>query len=153
MGKSEGMKRAIGLKKYQRMPSIGNRAIFDGEPLERCTRGSAEATPRARTHESIVLPVGLPERIQIPLDLCRLRDKMAKERRILFGEAIVHPGCTQSMYEGRAERIDSWSIEFASESLSDGRQFRALTIVDNFTRESLANRCRSGHQGRHRAYL
>ena len=31
-----------------------------------------------------------------------------------------------------------WSMDFISDSLSSGRRFRALTIVDNFTRESVA---------------
>jgi hypothetical protein len=31
-----------------------------------------------------------------------------------------------------------WSLDFASEALSDGRRFRILAIVDDFTRESLA---------------
>ena len=37
---------------------------------------------------------------------------------------------------GRAN--DSWSMDFVSDSLFDGRRLRALSIVDNFTRESLA---------------
>ena len=31
-----------------------------------------------------------------------------------------------------------WSMDFVSDALADGRRFRALTIVDNFTRESVA---------------
>lgn len=31
-----------------------------------------------------------------------------------------------------------WSMDFVSDALYDGRRLRALTIVDNFTRESLA---------------
>lgn len=31
-----------------------------------------------------------------------------------------------------------WSMDFVSDALSDGRKFRALTIVDDFTRESPA---------------
>ena len=33
---------------------------------------------------------------------------------------------------------ESWSMDFVSDQLSDGRWIRVLTIVDNFTRESLA---------------
>ncbi len=33
---------------------------------------------------------------------------------------------------------DSWSMDFVSDELLDGRRIRLLTIVDNFTRESLA---------------
>jgi len=32
-----------------------------------------------------------------------------------------------------------WSMDFMADTLFDGRRFRALTIVDNFTKESLAN--------------
>ena len=31
---------------------------------------------------------------------------------------------------------DVWSVDFVSDSLSDGRRFRILTIIDDFTRES-----------------
>jgi putative transposase len=33
---------------------------------------------------------------------------------------------------------ESWSMDFMSDQLLDGRRFRLLTIVDDFTRESLA---------------
>jgi len=36
------------------------------------------------------------------------------------------------------EPNDSWSMDFMSDELFDGRRIRLLTIVDNFTRESLA---------------
>jgi putative transposase len=32
---------------------------------------------------------------------------------------------------------DSWSMDFVSDSLFNGRRFRALTVVDNFSRECL----------------
>jgi putative transposase len=31
-----------------------------------------------------------------------------------------------------------WSLDFVADQLADGRRFRALTILDVFTRESLA---------------
>src|SRR3569832_2287969 len=31
-----------------------------------------------------------------------------------------------------------WSLEFVADALFDGRRLRALTVVDNYTRESLA---------------
>jgi putative transposase len=46
--------------------------------------------------------------------------------------------------EHRRERVrateanQAWSLDFVSDQLTDGRRFRALTIVDVFTRESLA---------------
>jgi putative transposase len=33
---------------------------------------------------------------------------------------------------------ESWSMDFMSDQLFDGRKFRVLTLVDNFSRESLA---------------
>jgi putative transposase len=33
---------------------------------------------------------------------------------------------------------ERWSLDFVSDALADGRKFRALTLVDAFTRESLA---------------
>ena len=33
---------------------------------------------------------------------------------------------------------ESWSVDFMSDELFDGRRIRLLTIVDNFTRESPA---------------
>ncbi len=46
---------------------------------------------------------------------------------------------------GRAN--DSWSMDFVSDSLFDGRRLRALTVVDNFTRESLAIAVDQGIKG------
>ena len=46
---------------------------------------------------------------------------------------------------GRAN--DSWSMDFVSDSLFDGRRLRVLTIVDNFTRESLAIAVEQGIKG------
>lgn len=38
-----------------------------------------------------------------------------------------------------ADRVnESWSMDFMADELFDGRRFRLLTIVDDFTRESLA---------------
>jgi len=37
-------------------------------------------------------------------------------------------------------RNESWSMDFVSDSLFDGRRFRAFTLVENFSRECLAIR-------------
>ena len=42
-----------------------------------------------------------------------------------------------------------WSMDFMSDELYDGRRIRLLTLVDNFTRESLAIEV-SDHLGGHR---
>src|SRR5437764_4468342 len=37
-----------------------------------------------------------------------------------------------------AARNDIWSMDFVADQLADGRRFRALTVIDLFTRECLA---------------
>ncbi len=44
---------------------------------------------------------------------------------------------------------ESWSMDFMSDEICDGRRIRLLTLVDNFTRESLAIEVDS-HLGGHR---
>lgn len=43
---------------------------------------------------------------------------------------------------------DSWSMDFVSDSLFDGRRFRVLTIVDNFSRECLCLWAEQGIKGK-----
>jgi putative transposase len=57
-----------------------------------------------------------------------LHEKRRKKRR--SGLRIVMPGPS-----GPNER---WSMDFMSDALADGRRFRVLNVVDDFTRESLA---------------
>jgi putative transposase len=58
-----------------------------------------------------------------------LRKTVSKRKR---------PGAALRIPRQQAERVnDSWSMDFASDSLFDGRRFRVLTIVDNFSRECL----------------
>ena len=54
-----------------------------------------------------------------------------------YREGRAQPGCAN----------DSWSMDFVSDSLFDGRRLRALTVVDNFTRESLAIAVDQGIKG------
>ena len=42
-----------------------------------------------------------------------------------------------------------WSMDFVVDALSDGRRFRALTVVDNFTKESLAIEVEQQLKGEH----
>ena len=49
--------------------------------------------------------------------------------------------CRARVERPKATRAnESWSMDFVSDRLFDGRRFRMLTLVDNFTRESLAIR-------------
>ena len=42
---------------------------------------------------------------------------------------------------------ESWSVDFMSDEVFDGRRIRLLTIVDNFTRESLASKVGASIKG------
>jgi len=61
------------------------------------------------------------------------------------GLALKHrPKRHRRASEQRGERMlpaaanQAWSLDFVADQLMDGRRFRALTIMDVFTRESLA---------------
>ena len=43
---------------------------------------------------------------------------------------------------------ERWSMDFMSDALFDGRRFRVLTLIDNFTRESLAIKVGQGITGK-----
>jgi putative transposase len=45
-------------------------------------------------------------------------------------------------------RNEIWTIDFVTDQLADGRRFRALTVIDLFTRECLAIDVGQGHSGR-----
>lgn len=60
--------------------------------------------------------------------LC-LRKKPPK-RRVACLKRIARPLATR--------KNESWSMDFVSDQLYDGRRIRVLTLVDNHTRESLA---------------
>jgi putative transposase len=49
--------------------------------------------------------------------------------------------------EGANRPNESWSMDFVSDALFDGRRLRALTVVDNYTRECLAIMVGSGITG------
>jgi len=59
----------------------------------------------------------------------QMRTKRPKRRR-----AATHRVSGRSA----TARDQAWSMDFISDALADGRRFRALTIVDNYTRESVA---------------
>ncbi len=57
-----------------------------------------------------------------------VRKRGGRKRALGSRAPIAPPG-------GRNER---WSLDFVSDALADGRRFRVLAIVDDFTRECLA---------------
>ena len=44
---------------------------------------------------------------------------------------------------------ECWSMDFVSDTIADGRKYRALTIVDNFSRECLGIKADQSITGRH----
>lgn len=69
--------------------------------------------------------------------LCVGRHKPRRHR-----SSVTRPELTRATHAN-----ESWSMDFMSDQLFDGRRFRLLTIVDDFTRESLANEVGSGLRG------
>lgn len=58
-----------------------------------------------------------------------LRSKRPKRRRMV-SHRIARPAVTKPN--------DCWTMDFVSDALFNGRRFRALTVMDQFTRECLA---------------
>ena len=59
-----------------------------------------------------------------------------------------HVSCQKRTERPAAAGVDeSWSMDFMSDELFDGRRIRILTIVDNFTRESLAIKVAASTEG------
>ena len=59
-----------------------------------------------------------------------------------------HVSCRKREERPVAAGVDEiWSMDFVSDELFDGRRIRLLTIVDNFTRESLAVRVAASIRG------
>ena len=57
--------------------------------------------------------------------------------------------CPRIPTPGATRPNESWSMDFMADELFDGRRFRLLTIVDDFTRESLAVEVGQRLTGRH----
>src|SRR4029434_5625115 len=58
-----------------------------------------------------------------------LRSKLPKRRKMVVAR--------QERLRPKASN-DVWSLDFVSDQLADGTRFRALTVVDIFSREALA---------------
>jgi putative transposase len=78
--------------------------------------------PRRLSHEPEALPPALP----------RGEAAGAQARRPHAGIGVRAPISPPS------DRNERWSLDLVSDSFTDGRRFRILAIVDDFTRESLA---------------
>jgi putative transposase len=69
----------------------------------------------------------------LSIRLRRPRRHVCAARRVERRQASVANGC--------------WSMDFVSDALFDGRRIRALTVIDNHTRESLAIEVAQGIAG------
>ena len=69
-----------------------------------------------------------------------MRTKRPRRRRSA-AQRLARPRATA--------RDQCWSMDFVSDALADGRRFRALTIVDNYSRESVAIEAGASLTGQH----
>jgi putative transposase len=97
-----------------------------------------------RKLKKIVADLTLDKHILLRREGCRVNHKLVcriykeeglevrtkKRRKRVRALRVVIPAATVPN--------ERWSMDFVSDSLHDGRRFRALTIVDHFTRESPA---------------
>ena len=59
-----------------------------------------------------------------------LQVRRRRRKRLTRAERIQLPAASQ--------RLERWSMDFTTDTLADGRNFRTLNIVDDFTRECVA---------------
>ena len=59
-----------------------------------------------------------------------LQVRRRRRKRLTRAERMPLPTASQ--------RLERWSMDFTTDTLADGRNFRTLNIVDDFTRECLA---------------
>ena len=59
-----------------------------------------------------------------------LQVRRRRRKRLTRAERIPLPTASQ--------RLERWSMDFTTDTLADGRNFRTLNIVDDFTRECVA---------------
>ena len=117
---------------YRYQPTVAT----DEEAIRRRMRDLAAARPRFGSprltvllrrefgtvnHKRIERLYAL-EQLQLP------RKKKARRRGMSRQGMLLKP----------AKPNEHWSMDFVSDAFSDGRRFRALTMLDNFTRESVA---------------
>ena len=57
---------------------------------------------------------------------------------------VGQPSIGENGSANNGSEIQAWSLDFVADQLADGRRFRALTIVDVFTREKLSDRGGAG---------
>jgi len=96
---------------------------------------------------------------ELSLDKTMLQDVLRKKWYRLYKEEGLalkkRPQKRRKAIRHREERFrptapdQAWSVDFVADQLQDGRRFRSLTIVDVFTRESVAIEVGQGLRGEH----
>jgi putative transposase len=125
--------RVIGLStatwRYQRRTSATNVAVLE--------RLQAHAAVRARfgyRRLHILLERdGLAvnhKRVHRIYQAAGLQVRRRRRKRLTRAERVPLPTASQ--------RLERWSMDFTTDTLADGRNFRTLNIVDDFTRECMA---------------
>jgi putative transposase len=115
--------------RYRRVPDPTAAA------LETALRSQAAARPRFgyRRLHTLLARTGWQvnhKRIYRLYRLAGLQVRRRRRKRRLAGDRVVLPTLTA--------RRQRWSMDFMRDTLADGRPFRTLNIVDDFTRECLA---------------
>ena len=125
--------RVIGLStatwRYQRQTSATNLTVL--------ARLQAHAAVRARfgyrrlhillEREGVVVN---HKRVHRIYRTAGLQVRRRRRKRLTRAERVPLPRASQ--------RLERWSMDFTADTLADGRNFRTLNIVDDFTRECLA---------------
>ena len=115
--------------RYQRRTSATNVAVLE--------RLQAHAAVRARfgyRRLHILLErEGLavnPKRVHRIYRAAGLQVRRRRRKRLTRADRVHLPPASQ--------RLERWSMDFTTDTLADGRNFRTLNIVDDFTRECVA---------------
>jgi putative transposase len=116
--------------------SIRYRSIRPDDAIERAAMKAVAAERRRFGYRRIHIML---ERQGIVMNLKKLR-RLYREERLQVrkrGGRKRALGTRRPMVVPRAAN-ERWSLDFISDALTDGRRFRVLAVVDDFTRECLA---------------
>jgi putative transposase len=115
--------------RYQRRTSATNVAV-----LERLRAHAAERARFGYRRLHILLERdGLAvnhKRVHRIYQAAGLQVRRRQRKRLTRAERVPLPAATR--------RLERWSMDFTTDTLADGRNFRTLNIVDDFTRECVA---------------
>ena len=125
--------RVIGLStatwRYQRRTSTTNLAV-----LERLQAHAAERARFGYRRLHILLAregfIVNHKRIHRIYKAAALQVRRRRRKRLTRADRVPLPTVRQ--------RLERWSMDFTADTLADGRNFRTLNIVDDFTRECIA---------------